>query len=572
MNEEVLDNDSGLAWEVNSANLKINEAKVSMIAVSKLSPHPDNRPLGASEEKIKQLKNFITNDGFDSSHPLVVRPYLNGYQIIEGEHRFKAAKSLGYLQLPCVIRELTDTEALIQLVLGNVQTETKPLEIGINALKVVQKEGNKTYSLQNYAKRLGISETTIRRYMNASEVFIYVKNQLPEGAPVLEEVIKLEEISRCPQADWLWLHDTTVKNELSKNQVVEISQSIREIKTDNAAVYSLFDFMKIRQEIADASLKGNKSLGEIYQDLIRTIESSYENLDERIELFEYNVMHDAIQSESLNLKEWFINNLKELKNLNKTAVLEAYKDALQMKRGSSKDEAERTAAYFRDKKNAKEREEQERIERAMREVKEGDWWQLGEHFLYCGDGSSSEFAKRIPNKSTLAYTNPPFLTQALGANNQMGWALDWLIQKAEIVAVSPEIDQIQNLLKISRMPYRWSFSTHLSMKKSESGLGAWIYTAIFSQRTLDTKIKDAWRVDSTDLQGNKTQEFLKHLLEAFTREHEIVIDTHAGLGAMLLLAESMHRVCYTAEINPAMCKEIIEKWENQSKGKAKKIA
>jgi ParB/RepB/Spo0J family partition protein len=571
MSELAAENDASLEWEVNSANLKINEAKVVLIPVSKLSPHPDNRPLGSSEEKVKQLRNFISVDGFDSSHPLVVRPYLNGYQIIEGEHRFRAAKSLGYLQLPCVIRELNDTEALIQLVLGNVQTESKPLEIGLNALKVVQKGGQKSYTITDYAKRLGMGETTVRRYMNASEVFQFVKNQLPEGANILDEVIKLEEIHRCPQADWVWLHDTTVKNDLSKTQVVEVSQAIREIKTDNPAVYSLFDFMKIRQEIAEGILKGNRGLGEMYQDLLRTIESSYDNLDEQIELYEYNVMYDSIQSESLNLKEWFVNNLKELKNIAKQAVLEAYKDALQMKRGSSKEEAERTAAYFRDKKNAKEREEQERIEKQMREVKAGDWWQLGSHFLFCGDGASLEFAQKIPNKATLAYCNPPYLSESLGANNQVGWSLDWLAQKAEVVAVSPEIDQVQQFLRLTQMPYRWAMSAQLSTKKGESGLGSWIFTALFSNRHIDTRVKDTWRVDSSDLQGNKTQEFLRHLLESFTREHEIIIDTYAGLGTAFMLAENMHRICYGAETNPNLCKEIIEKWEELSKSAARKL-
>jgi ParB/RepB/Spo0J family partition protein len=568
---ETNDQDPSFAWEIHSSDLRITESPVVMLPISKLSPHPDNRPLGSSEEKIRQLKVLIAHHGFDASHPLVVRTYQNSYQIIEGEHRFTAAKALGYLKLPCVVRELTDTEALIQLVLGNIQTETKPLEIGINALKVGQKEG-KAFTIQSYSQRLGISETTVRRYMNASEVFQYLKTQLPEGVPVLDEVIKLEEIHRCPQADWFWLYDLVVKNELSKNQVIEITQATREIKTDNPAVFGLFDLLLIRQNVAQEILQGNKSATETHQDLLQTVESSLQNLDEIIKVYEYNVLNDSINGEEVNLREWFIINLKELKNLTKQAVLEAYKDALQLKRSGSIEEAERTASYFRDKKNNKEREEQERIERQMRQVREGEWWQLGSHLLYCGEGASQAFYQKIPAKIALAYCNPPYLTEITTAENTLGWNLDVLIHKAEVVAVTPEIDQLQKFLKLSRMPYRWSMCAQLSLKKTDSGLGSWVYTALFSNRAIDTRVKDHWKIDGTDLQGSKTHDFLKHLVESFTREHEIVVDIFAGIGTMFLVAEETHRVCYGAEPNPHICKDLIEKWEEMSKGKAIKVS
>ncbi len=570
MTKQANESEASLAWNINSGDLKIKESKVVMLPVSKLSPHPDNRPLGPNNERIQQLKTLIANDGFDSSHPIVVRPYSQGYQIVEGEHRYKAAKSLGYLELPCVIRELPDREALIQLVLGNIQSESKPLEIGLNALKVVQKDQN-GYSVAEYAKRLGVSETTVRRYMNASEVFQFIHTQLPEGAPVLDEVYKLEEIHRCPQSDWLWLHDLIIKNELSKNQVIEISQAIREIKTENANVYSLFDFIKLRQEIAQDILKGSRQLAENYQELIRTIETSLDNLDEQITLYEYNVLNDVIQDEHINLKEWFLNNLRELKVLTKQNVLEAYKDALQLKRSSSKEEAERTAAYFQDKKNAKEREEQERIEREMRQVKPGEWWQMGSHYLFCGDGSSPAFYGKLPELSALIFCNPPVISEVTASDQNPNWKMDWMIQKAEVVAVTPPLEQLQHFLRLTRMPYKWSMAAQLNLKKSESGLGAWVYTALFSKKNINPQVLDIWKIDSSDLKGSKTRDYLKHLLEAFSREQEIVVDTYAGLGAMFSLAEEMSRICYGAEVNAALCKQIIENWEDQTGYKAKKV-
>ncbi len=555
--------DGSVHWEVHSGQKKIKASKISLIPISKLNPHPDNRPLGTHEERIQQLKQLISHDGFDSSHPLVVRPYSKGYQIIEGEHRFRAAKQLGYLELPCVVRDLNDTEALIQLILGNIQTESKPLEVGINAFKAVQKEG---FSLAEYARRLGVSETTIRRYVSASEVFQFIRAQLPEGVLVLDEVHKLEEIHRSAQSDWLWFHDLIVKKELSKNQVIEISQAIRPVKTEHSSIYKLFDFVKIRQEIAQALIQDNPVPAETYADLLKTLEESYQNLDGETTLYEYNVLNDTIEEESVNLKDWFIGNLEKLEQISKQPVLEAYKDTLKLKRSSTQEEAERTAAYFRDKKNEKEREEQARVEREMRTVQPGEWWQLGPHFLYCGEGNDPAFRDNLPGAFALAFCNPPAqFTQA-----SPGWAMDWLTSRAQIVAVSPPLEQLQTFLQSTQMPYRWSMSAHLKLPDAGEGLGSWIYTALFSQHMIPSEVSDTWKVDRSDIQGNKTYDYLRHLIEAFSRENERILDVYSGIGAMFFAAEDTHRVCYGAQNNPDMCKQIIERWEDMSGERARK--
>ena len=121
------------------------------------------------------------------------------------------------------------------------------------------------------------------------------------------------------------------------------------------------------------------------------------------------------------------------------------------------------------------------------------------------------------------------------------------------------------------MPYKWSMSSQLTMKKGESGLGSWIYTALFSNKNINPKIKDNWKIDSSDISGNKSYDYLKHLVESFTREHDIVIDIYAGLGEMFQVAENNHRVCYGAESSPELCKQIIEKWEDLSKSKAIRV-
>ncbi|TAF63368.1 MAG: hypothetical protein EAZ55_13830 [Cytophagales bacterium] len=564
--------------------LKIKQAEIVLIPIEKIVPHPDNRPLGHNLDKIEQLKILIGNDGFDSSHPLVVRPLENEeYQIIEGEHRFKASVEMGYTELPCVIRDLDDTEALIQLILGNTQSETRPIEIGLNALKVVQKDSKKGYSAAAYAHRLGMAETTVRRYLNAAEVFQHLKEQKEEQGKILDEVYKLEEIHRTPEEDWVWFHDLVQEKELSKNQVIEISQAIREIKTDSIVVSELFDLQAIKKQVAIDTLKGS-DIGDMYVDLLNTVKTSYDNLDDHITLYEYNTLQDTIDEEEINLKDWFVSTLKELKNLDKQTVLESYKDALQLKRSSTKEEAERTAEYFRDKKNAEERREQERVEREMRHVKLGEWWQLGRHLLYCGDASSPVFQNKISSSVAFAFANPPYRTELEDDSQEnYEWTLDWLAEKAKVVAVTPALHEIQPFMKVVKMPYRWSMATFVTSKEAKGNIdfSTWIYTALFAKdKNATRKVKDSWRIEVrtghkdmvvAEHKGSKPYDFMEYLIANFSREHETIVDVFAGAGTSFIVAEDTQRICIGAEMNPTYCKEIIEMWEKATQEVAIRI-
>lgn len=48
------------------------------------------------------------------------------------------------------------------------------------------------------------------------------------------------------------------------------------------------------------------------------------------------------------------------------------------------------------------------------DVQPGDWWQLGDHRLYCGDTASEEFTSQIPPAS-FAFADPPYNANAVPA-------------------------------------------------------------------------------------------------------------------------------------------------------------
>jgi len=206
------------------------------------------------------------------------------------------------------------------------------------------------------------------------------------------------------------------------------------------------------------------------------------------------------------------------------------------------------------------------------EVQPGDWWRLGHHLLFCGDTSSDQFVDRMPSVP-FAFADPPYNAGVAEWDEGFEWRHDWLIEKAQVVAVTPGISSIFDFARVTKMPYKWSIACWIDNGRARGalGFGNWIYAALFAEGSIHRDSQDFVRVslkvsetDSTRHRGRKPSEFIAWLLGLFTKQGDSVIDPFLGSGTTLLVAESMGRVCYGGEINPDFCAEIIARWESMT--------
>ena len=80
-----------------------------------------------NDNKQKELIASIRNSGI--IQPIIVRKAVNGFEIIAGERRWRAAQAAGLKDVPIVIREATDMEAAEMSLIENIQREElNPLE------------------------------------------------------------------------------------------------------------------------------------------------------------------------------------------------------------------------------------------------------------------------------------------------------------------------------------------------------------------------------------------------------------------------------------------------------------
>jgi len=96
--------------------------QIIRVPLSELHPFPDH-PYGIREDQAMQdTVDSVKQNGVVV--PAIVRPRTEGgYEIIAGHRRKLASEQAGFSDMPCIVRNLTNDEAIIQLVDSNAQRE-----------------------------------------------------------------------------------------------------------------------------------------------------------------------------------------------------------------------------------------------------------------------------------------------------------------------------------------------------------------------------------------------------------------------------------------------------------------
>ena len=177
-----------------------NEA-VIRIQLTELHPYPDHPYAIRDDPAMQDTVDSIKANGVVV--PAIVRPRpAGGYEIVAGHRRKKASEQAGFTDMPCIVRNLTDDEAIIQLVDSNAQREdvlpserAKAYKMRLDAIKrqgarsdlTSPKFSAKFRSDDEVGNTEGISGDTVRN-------IISLNNLVPE----LMEMVDRGKISLSP--------------------------------------------------------------------------------------------------------------------------------------------------------------------------------------------------------------------------------------------------------------------------------------------------------------------------------------------------------------------------------------
>jgi ParB family chromosome partitioning protein len=109
------------------------------------------------EEKLNELVKSIKEKGV--IQPVLVRKALDGYELIAGERRLRAAKRLNIDKVPAIVKDVSDIDMLEIALIENIQREElNPIEEASAYKKFVTEFG---YSQDKIAEVLGKDKSTV---------------------------------------------------------------------------------------------------------------------------------------------------------------------------------------------------------------------------------------------------------------------------------------------------------------------------------------------------------------------------------------------------------------------------
>ncbi len=103
------------------AGQEINDQQSQTIPLAKISLPPSQPRRYFDPEGMASLIASIQKDGI--LQPILVRPLGQKYELVAGERRYRAASSLGLVDIPVVIKKLSDQEAQLLSLAENLQRE-----------------------------------------------------------------------------------------------------------------------------------------------------------------------------------------------------------------------------------------------------------------------------------------------------------------------------------------------------------------------------------------------------------------------------------------------------------------
>ena len=253
---------------VMAGQLVLGGEAVVHIPLTELHPYPDH-PYGIREDAAMQdTADSIKANGVVV--PAIVRPRAEGgYEIVAGHRRKICCERAGITEMPCIVRNLTDDEAIIQLVDSNAQRED-----------VLPSERAKAYKMRLDAIKRSAGRPRKDAEKNSPNVSANFRSD--------DEVGSVDGVS-----------GDTVRNIISLNNLVpELMQMVDDRKISLTPAYQLASLTEPEQRLLLETIDSEQATPSVSQaQRIRRLSQSGElNEDNMLE-----IMSEQKKPESMNI-------------------------------------------------------------------------------------------------------------------------------------------------------------------------------------------------------------------------------------------------------------------------------
>ena len=159
-------------------NETVESGGVVTLRLSQIEPNRDQPRKIFSEEALNELADSIREHGV--LQPLLVRPLPGGsYQLVAGERRWRASRMAGLQEVPVVIREMDEEQAMEIALIENLQREDlNAIEEATGYKQLMERYG---MTQEQVAKRVGKSRPAIANALRLLNLPQKVMDMVGEG-------------------------------------------------------------------------------------------------------------------------------------------------------------------------------------------------------------------------------------------------------------------------------------------------------------------------------------------------------------------------------------------------------
>jgi len=148
------------------------------IPIESISANPHQPRTNFKEEGLRELGLSIKELGI--IQPITVRKTgFNAYELVSGERRFRAAKSIGLTTLPAYIRIANDQESLEMALVENIQRQDlDPIEIALSYQRLLEEI---QLTQNQLSDRVGKKRSTVTNYLRLLKLDPIIQTGMRDG-------------------------------------------------------------------------------------------------------------------------------------------------------------------------------------------------------------------------------------------------------------------------------------------------------------------------------------------------------------------------------------------------------
>jgi len=182
-------------------------AQATLISIARIKPNQYQPRSHFDQDEMNTLAESIRRDGV--LMPILIRPQGDGYELIAGERRWRASQLAKLKDIPAVVRDVDDLQALELAIVENEQRDDLTSVESARAYRRLMNEFN--YTQQQVAESIGVSRVQVSNLIRLLQLPAAIQTMLEErklnmghARPLvgLEETVALVLAKLCIEKGW----------------------------------------------------------------------------------------------------------------------------------------------------------------------------------------------------------------------------------------------------------------------------------------------------------------------------------------------------------------------------------